>query len=333
VEGSLDTAKVLLGHRLIDVNIQAEYGSTALHYAAKNNFPEIVDALLAAGANPDLCDLRGGTALQRAIDENVISVVQKMINWNVKLDTTDRFDRNLLHSAAINGRYTILEMLLRTSNVPDINAQGSNGETPLHDAAKMGYVKSAKVLLDHGARTDILDKSGKTPVRYAKDMKRVKILELLRKAREEEQEPITRGIGHSDTFTKNVDMPLYVAVQTETLELIKKKIQTASSAELNQRGTDWGQTPLHYACSYSRPDVMALLLDAKADINARDNLERTALHIACQNNSASALECVQVLVNYGADLDLIWEGVTASQFALNVGNGGVAVRSVLPKHC
>jgi len=71
-----------------------------------------------------------------------------------------------LHDAAGNGRADIAELLLEHGakvNVLDENVYGA----PLHWACKEGQVEVVKVLLANGAQTDVRNKEGKTAMALA----------------------------------------------------------------------------------------------------------------------------------------------------------------------
>ena len=55
--------------------------------------------------------------------------------------------------------------------------------------------------------------------------------------------------------------------------------------------TDQDETPLHFAARHSRADVVKRLVDNAADVNSRDQLNRTPLHLAI---GADAQEVFQV---------------------------------------
>lgn len=104
-------------------------GHTALLVAARNGEAEMVRALLQAGA-----------------DVNAVEPV---------------FGAVPLHKATYNGHVEITRMLAGAPGV-DLNYQGpSNGYTPLADALWHGFADCATVLLDAGARTDIVGYDGK----------------------------------------------------------------------------------------------------------------------------------------------------------------------------
>ena len=71
LHASLECVKLLLtrGRGKIDVNAQDAKGATALHHAALKRYPQMVAALLAAGADPNVRDNRGHTPLDEARDD------------------------------------------------------------------------------------------------------------------------------------------------------------------------------------------------------------------------------------------------------------------------
>jgi len=99
-----------------NVNATGADGATAVMYASANNDPELVRALIKAGAN-------------------------------VKL--TNQFGTSALTEAAIVGSAPIIDALLKAGADP--NFRTPDGETPLMAAARSGKVDAAKLLLAAGA--------------------------------------------------------------------------------------------------------------------------------------------------------------------------------------
>lgn len=64
---------------------------------------------------------------------------------------------------AVHSGVNMIALLLEYG--ADVNHQNIyGGKTPLHIAAQHGYVDVARFLLQHGARTDIADSTGETPL-------------------------------------------------------------------------------------------------------------------------------------------------------------------------
>ena len=102
--------------------------------------------------------------------------------------------------------------------------------------------------------------------------------------------------------------PLYFATSahhTRIVELLLKKYKA-----IVDLSTFDGSTPLHVACEQGFTDVVQLLIDHQANVNAKMNDGTTALMLACQNGRESVVE---ILVSTGrCDIKLQrLDGVTA----------------------
>lgn len=132
----LEIVMLLLKDPRVSINDQDDFGATALMLAAYSGYTSVVGALLDAGADPEITDGTeegGGTPLLRAIDDNHIPVVRLFLQRNVNLTSKDKYNRTLLHGAAVNGRSMILRLLLGHDHNLDVNAQDIDGRVALHD--------------------------------------------------------------------------------------------------------------------------------------------------------------------------------------------------------
>jgi len=59
-------------------------------------------------------------------------------------------------------------------------------------------------------------------------------------------------------------------------------------------------TPLHWACNKGHPDVVKILLEYRADTEAREVIGQTSLMLAAENRD---MELVDILVDGGADIN------------------------------
>ena len=92
-------------------------------------------------------------------------------------------DAIALHKGGYMGNSEILELLVSSKYADEVlDAQGpNNGYTPLHDAIWHGHTKAAEVLIKVGARTDLKNYEGDTPLDLAKRYKYEDIVKLLEK--------------------------------------------------------------------------------------------------------------------------------------------------------
>ena len=149
-----------------DVNKPA--GKVApLHEAACLAGPEMVRLLVEAGADVNRRGYRGEPPLRAAIYRFGPKVENARVLLEAGADPTIAMvaGETPLHVAAGHGSVELVRMMLRPG--VDVNARDKNGRTPLHEAVTMGGgVLVVKELLLAGARADIADRSGKTPLDY-----------------------------------------------------------------------------------------------------------------------------------------------------------------------
>jgi|GEM_PF-7017845 len=82
-----------------------------------------------------------------------------------------------------------------------------------------------------------------------------------------------------------------------------------------------GRTALHYAAYFNNPSMVKLLLKAEVDIAAQDNLGRTALHYAVYFNNPGMVE---LLLKAGVDINAQdSQGRTALHYAACFNNTGI----------
>ena len=143
---------LLLKDPRVSINDQDELGVTALMLAAYSGYTSTAAALLDAGADPDITDGTeegGGTPLLRAIDYDELPIVRLFLQRKVNLTSKDKYDRTLLHGAAVNGRDKILQLLLEQTQDLDVNAQDRNGRVALHDWSIPPFNLTKKSMTDN----------------------------------------------------------------------------------------------------------------------------------------------------------------------------------------
>src|SRR6202167_4436984 len=151
--GSVDAAKVLLAHGAKVDARESWHGETALMWAAAQNHPAMVSALIAAGA-----------------DVNAISTVVK---WD-RQTTAEPREKWLplggfspLMFAAREGCLECAKILADSS--AKLNLAEPDGSTPMVNAVINGHYDAAAFLLDRGANPNLADKSGRAALYAAVD--------------------------------------------------------------------------------------------------------------------------------------------------------------------
>ncbi|KAI1841262.1 hypothetical protein JX266_012574 [Neoarthrinium moseri] len=298
--GPPEMVKVLLSDCRVSIESVDSDQNTALSIAASQGDEDIVALLLDFGANIEARDFYGGTPLFRAIDKNSLRCVQVLVDLGADYAAKDRLGRGILHSCAVNGRGLVMRYLLESIPTLDVNVQGDRGETPLHDAVECNSEPVARILLAHGARTDIEDNSGLTPLRTARDNEQNRMFELLRQARLRENEKkdtilssqTSTSAGEDeikpprrrDTLASEPGMTIHSAsrkLSRKQLEKYLDELGPDPSTYINERDNH-SNSPLHIAAAFGLNDNVRLLLERGADINSRDEWGFTPLHRAVE---------------------------------------------------
>jgi ankyrin repeat protein len=171
-----------------DLNAKTESGKngreiTPLHIAARGRRADIVQLLIDSGADFDARapvsmriiwadDLQIWddynviyTPLHFAVAFNSTPTIATLLKAGASgaTDTGDRWEWQLLHTAALHGAVASATCLLRETETLRINTRHLVG-TPLHIAASKGYSAIALLLLEHGADVNSRGNKKRTPL-------------------------------------------------------------------------------------------------------------------------------------------------------------------------
>lgn len=169
---------------------------------------------------------------------------------------------------------------------------GSKKKTRLQCICENMYnrhgISRIKELLDNGAKPDIKDLDGMSPISVcARDGLQVhlEIMKLLINA--------GADVNQRDNYGKSL---IYQATYNTKIDIMKFLL--SKNANINLKN-NIGYTPLHLAVNLSDFDSLNLLLDHGADIDAKDNDGISPLSSATFINR---IDIVKILVERGADI-------------------------------
>ena len=165
--GDQETVRWLLREGA-DINLQDDGGDTALHYAIEENAVEMVDLLLEYGADPEIYDETWGNALDNACRGGEITIAKLIIDSGMDIDAPSWYNyssRSALHLVARFGPIESVEFLV--ANKANIDKQDDDGGTPLMTAISVGSTSAIRVLTDAGADLDLQDEGGCSALHWA----------------------------------------------------------------------------------------------------------------------------------------------------------------------
>ena len=126
------------------------YNWTALIYASLNGHLAVVKELVAAGANLEHADNKGGqTALIKSAGLGHASLAAELIEAGADIDKVDLQGRTPISWAAGYGHVDVVRVLLRHG--ADVSIRDSDGCSPLHYAVRYRRSAVVSMLIEHGA--------------------------------------------------------------------------------------------------------------------------------------------------------------------------------------
>jgi len=178
-----------------------------------------------------------------------------------------------LHEAVKHTHLEAVTLLLEYGADPNAREAGDN-TTPLHWAAAAGRRDIIEALLNAGAdvhgRGDVheLDVIGWGTLYHGPDEDANRLSE-------------SRLAAISLLLARGATHHIFSAICTGDLELIQRLVELHPEAlERRMSRFEHGHTPLHFAISRKRHDILDLLIELGADLEAEDGRGRTAMAVA-----------------------------------------------------
>jgi ankyrin repeat protein len=147
------------------------YLDTALHTAAHLNNADIVKILLESGADPNPISRHTNweTPLHYAAEAGAIDAVQALLDGGVEVDVRIDQGRSPMMNIIKEGRSGYGSPVVRVllDNGADPSLQDNSGSTALHYAAMNGRTDTIQLLIEHGASLDLTNDLGNTALHLA----------------------------------------------------------------------------------------------------------------------------------------------------------------------
>ncbi|OLQ11111.1 Ankyrin repeat domain-containing protein 50 [Symbiodinium microadriaticum] len=149
---------------------------TLLIHASENGQADVVQLLLEAGADKNLCDIDGCSPLLTAAKGGHAPVLRLLLEAGAQVDLPSSGGRTALMCAASEGHQAVLQLLLEAGAQKD--ARDNRGNTALIYSAMTGHARVAELLLEAGADKDVRDINGNTALMMATTPEIRRLLEV-----------------------------------------------------------------------------------------------------------------------------------------------------------
>lgn len=273
-----------------DPNLQDNAGNTALHQATRWSRLASIPILVEHGASLDLQNNRGQTALDVAVTPQAVELLRELgarqANTEPGARATPQPETEKLLAAIAGGDVAATEPLLQAGAGP--NARDASGDPLLRSAILDGSVDIVELLLAHGADVNALDSRGDALLPQAARGGQLEVMRLLLDAGAD----IHGGLTTSD-FSGAVDgTALYHAASRGHVDIAELLIGHGADVNL---GESWvNEAPLHVAALKNQPDMIAVLLEHGADPDRSSDWRGgyTPLHYAAIHGSVEAIEAL-----------------------------------------
>ena len=216
-----------------------------------------------------------------------------------------------LHYAAIRGQKEIVELLIAKG--ADVNAiVDSLSETSLDWAIMRNHTETAELLRKHGGKTGKELKGG---------------------------EPVAEAATSEPSTAKTPNISIYKAAAEGNIEAVKQHI--AAGTGRNIESIARGLSALHSAAFGGQKEVVELLIEKGADVNAKNDVGWTPLHNAAFSRYTRKRrftvkgykEIAELLISAGADVNAKDKnGKTPLDVAINAEVAEKETADLLRKH-
>ena len=259
-------------HHGADVNATNKNNITPLMHACENGDIDAINILLNAGADPNIADVHGYTALHDAV-EGFCSTesLRAIIDHGADVNARNNNSVTAIMIACYKGNTDAISVLLKAG--ADLNMTDGNGASCIHHVVGEGFTKAMlETVINHGADVNLTNNNNATALMIACLNSNVDAINVL----------LNAG-ADSNIADADGDSCLHNAVG-------KSCIADPAIAAYE------GYTHLHHG-DCSKENLQAII-DHGVDINASNKMNVTALMVACQRGNT---DVINILLNAGAD--------------------------------
>ncbi|XP_057341944.1 ankyrin repeat domain-containing protein 65-like isoform X4 [Microplitis mediator] len=297
---SLDEIRILLACGAKPNEIVTQ-GLRPLHYAVWQKYADAAQLLIVRGADIDATDECGYSALHLAAEHGYTDIVKLLLKHGAKVDhrpdTGELFPRTMLcdeplRLALRNGHTGVAKILLEAGANPNKRyffGSEINLVSPLD-------LECMELLLAFGAQPNTRDRAGLTPLMKAARLPQgiASVLLLL---------SYGANVNAMADARHDYRTVMHYAILGGDKTVINLMLKQGVKLNL---GPDYQKpSALDLAILKGDPSIVEMLLEAGADVNESSPIIGSPLHVACADNIPNRLEILCMLLERGADPNLV----------------------------
>jgi ankyrin repeat protein len=246
-------------------------------------------AAIKSGVDPDARAPDGTTALHWAVYNDDVDLVERLVAAGADVNAVNDYGSRPLLEAAVVGNAKVVGILLDAG--ADVNTRGADGETPLMILARSDHVDAARLLLERGADANAHESwRNQTAAIWAAAQNQPAMLELLL---EHGADPNARSAVNAWPRQISAEpramlrpyggmTALMYAAREGCAECARVLVAGGANPDL---GDPRNVTPLVEALNNLQFDVAAVLIDGGANLDKFDLWGRTPLYAAVDMNT------------------------------------------------
>lgn len=281
--GWLTIAQIVINKKC-DLDAKTSKGFTPLYLAVSNSHEDVATLLIGSGAN-DYCDANKWMVLHHASHRGWLGIVESLVKRGSDVDAETSDGETPLLLAAKRSRFDVVKFLMESG--ANVEACDKEKWTLLHHASNGGDLRTVRFLLNRGHDLNVKTSLGSTALLLAANNFHRGIVDLLVKYR-----------ANVECCDSKKWALIHYASHNKWVDLVKSLVE--KGCDVNAK-TARGDTPLYIACLVKHIGIIKILLEAGAHFNVENCNGDTAFNSVIV--SGAGVDTIKLFISHGAYFD------------------------------